>query len=120
MEHKCDFMLMHRIEDVRCYGTNKKYYPLYDTKEYLHLVNSKDYPGSSLSSVAIYKKDFLNKFLDLYNNSNKGSRFPISTPNCYEWFSHENVYNIVGDKNFAIPKKAVLQHYEPYDIKERV
>jgi len=118
--YDCDFMLMHRIEEVKCYGTNKKYFNLYDTKETLHLVNSSKYPGSCLSSVAIYKKSFLNEFLNLYNNSNKSERFPLATPNCYEWFSHEHVYSLVGDRRFAIPQKAVIQHYEPFDTKERI
>jgi hypothetical protein len=113
-------MLMHRIDSIKSYGTNEKYFHLYDTKKTLHLVNSEDYPGSCLSSVAIYKKEFLNEFLTLYNNSSKSDRFPLATPNCYEWFSHENISNLVKNKLFAIPKKPVIVHHEPYGTKERV
>ena len=120
VHYDCDFMLMHRIEEVKCYGTNAKYLPLYDTKDTLHLVSSNTYPGSCLSSVAIYKKSFLNEFLSMYNSATKSTRFPLALPNCYEWFSHENIYPLVGERLFAIPQRAVVQHYEPYDIKERV
>ena len=58
VKNNCGFMLMHRIDSIKSYGTNEKYFHLYDTKKTLHLVNSKDYPGSCLSSVAIYKKEF--------------------------------------------------------------
>ncbi len=120
VNYNCDFMLMHRIEEVKCYGTNPKYFSLYDTKDTLHLVKSSKYPGSCLSSVAIYKKTFLNEFLTLYNTSDKSERFPLATPNCYEWFSHERIYKLVGERNFAVPKRAVIEHYEPFDTKERI
>jgi hypothetical protein len=120
IHYDCDFMLMHRIEEVKCYGINPDYLHLYDTKNNLHLVDSSKYPGSCISSVAIYKKSFLNEVLEKYNNSQKSTRFPLATPNCYEWFSHENIYSLVGSRKFAIPKKAVVQHYEPFNIKERI
>ena len=113
-------MLMHRIETIKGYGINEEYFHLYDTKENLHLVNSNNYPGSSLSSVAIYKKDFLNEFLTLYNSSSKSDRFPLAIQNCYEWFSYNNVFNLVGNRSFAIPKRAVIKHHEPHEIKERI
>ena len=37
IEYDCKFVLMHRIEEVKYYGTNKKFFHLYDTKEYIHL-----------------------------------------------------------------------------------
>ena len=120
IKYNCDHMIMHRIEDVKCYGINEQYYNLYDTKEYLHLCDSSKYPTSCLSSVAVYKKTFLNEFLTFYNNEVVADRFPLATPNCYEWFSHGNVYGLTGDRLFAIPKRAVVQHYEPSLIKERV
>ena len=120
INYDCDFMLMHRIEEVKCYGTNPDFFNLYDTKNTLHLVGSNKYPGSCLSSVAIYKKSFLNEFLTLYNSSDKSERFPLATPNCYEWFSHDQIYKLVGERKFAVPKKAVIQHYEPFDTKERI
>ena len=120
IKNDCEFMLMHRIDSIKSYGTNEKYFHLYDTKKTLHLVNSEDYPGSCLSSVAIYKKEFLNEFLTFYNNSSKSDRFPLATPNCYEWFSHENISNLVKNKLFAIPKKPVIVHHEPHEIKERI
>ena len=121
VKYECDYMLMHRVEDVKNYGTNPQYLPLYNSKEYLHLVTSLDYPGSCLSSVALYKKDFLNEFLTIYNNSSKSNRFSLALPNCYEWFSHGRgvLYSLVGDRKFAIPKKAVVQHYEPFGLKQR-
>ena len=121
VEYGCDYMLMHRIEDVKNYGTNPQYLPSYDSKKYLHVVNSLKYPGSCLSSVALYKKDFLNEFLTIYNTRNKSNRFSLALPNCYEWFSHGNgvLYSLVGDRKFAIPKKAVVQHYEPFGLKQR-
>ncbi len=121
IEYECDYMLMHRIEDVKNYGSNPKYLSLYDSKEYLHIVNSSKYPGSCLSSVAMYKKEFLNEFLTMYNTSIKSGIFPLALPNCYEWFSHGSkvLYSLVGDRKFAIPKKAVVQHYEPKGLKQR-
>mgnify|MGYP001158769520 FL=1 len=119
INYNCTHMIMHRVEDVKCYGTNQDYYHLYDSKEYLHLVESDVYPTSCLSSVAIYKKDFLNDFLNVYNNQVKSERFSLATPNCYEWFSHDRLSNLVENQMFAVPKKAVVQHYEPYKIKER-
>ena len=61
IEYDCKFVLMHRIEEVKYYGTNKKFFHLYDTKEYIHLTKGSECPASCLSSVAIYNKDFLNK-----------------------------------------------------------
>jgi len=121
IHYDCDFMLMHRIENIKCYGTNDKYLHLYDTKDNLHLVNSSKYPGSCLSSVAIYKKTFLDEFLKIYNCANKSSRFPLALPHCYEWFSHENIHPLVGERLFAIPQKAVIEHYdEVQTTKERI
>lgn len=122
IKYDCDYMLMHRIEEVKCYGTNPKFLPLYNSKKYLHTVNSFKYPGSCLSSVAMYRKSFLNEFLTIYNSSTKSTRFPLALPNCYEWFSHGKgkLYSLIGDKKFAIPKKAVVQHYEPFNLKQRI
>jgi hypothetical protein len=120
VDNDCKFMLMHRIDNVKCYGTNEKYFHLYDTKKTLHLVNSENYPGSCLSSVAIYKKDFLNEFLTFYNNSSKSERFPLATPNCYEWFSHNRTSDLIKNELFAIPKKPVIVHHEPHGTKERI
>ena len=120
IEYDCKFVLMHRIEDVKCYGTNEKFFPLYDTKEYIHLTKGSKCPASCLSSVAIYNKDFLMDYLSYYNTTEKSDRFPLATPNCYEWFSHDRLNTMFSDEQFGIPKRAVLQHYEPYDIKERV
>ena len=123
-KYDCDHMIMHRIEYVKNYGTDEKYFHLYDEKDYLFLCNSDKYPTSSLSSVAIYKKDFLNEYLTYYNAQPKNTRFPLETPNCYEWFSYERVseYSKIGrtdSRMFAVPKKSIVKHYEPNDIKER-
>lgn len=120
-KYECDYMLMHRIEDVKNYGTNPQYLSLYNSKEYLHTVSSLKYPGSCLSSVALYKKNFLNEFLTIYNTSQKSNRFSLALPNCYEWFSHGKgvLYSLIGNRKFAIPKKAVVQHYEPFGLKQR-
>ena len=50
----------------------------------------------------------------------KSGRFPLATPNCYEWFSSDSISNMFPNEKLGIPKRAVIQHYEPYDIKERV
>jgi len=125
VKYDCKFVAMHRIEDVKCYGTNKKYFHLYDTKEYIHLVSGDKYPGTSLSSVAIYNKDFLMNYLSYYNTTKKSDRFPLATPNCYEWFSSDSINNMFPNERLGIPKRAVIEHYEPYDefnvkVKERV
>lgn len=121
IEYECDYMLMHRIEDVKNYGTNPQYLSLYNSKKYLHTVSSLKYPGSCLSSVALYKKNFLNEFLTIYNTSPKSNRFSLALPNCYEWFSYGKgvLHSLVGNRKFAIPKKAVVQHYEPFGLKQR-
>jgi len=125
VKYDCKFVAMHRIEDVKCYGTNKKYFHLYDTKEYIHLVNGDKYPGTCLSSVAIYNKEFLMNYLSYYNMTKKSDRFSLATPNCYEWFSSDSINNMFPNERLGIPKRAVIQHYEPYDefnvkVKERV
>ena len=119
IKYDCKYIPMHRIEEVKCYGVDKKYFHLYDTKEYIHLTKGEECPTSCLSSVAIYKKEFLNEFLTFYNGSVKSDRFSLATPNCYEWFSHNRVNNMFRGEQFGIPKRAVIQHYEPYGIKER-
>ena len=59
-----------------------------------------------------------------YNAQPKNTRFQLETPNCYEWFSYERVseYSKIGrtdSRMFAVPKKSIVIHYEPNDIKER-
>ena len=120
IKYKSKFTLMHRIEDVKNYGIDTKYFNLYDTKKYIHLTKGKNCPAGCMSSVAIYEKDFLNNYLTVYNTSLKVDRFPLSTPNCFEWYSANQVNTMFPDEQFAIPKRAVIQHHEPYDIKERV
>ena len=63
---------------------------------------------------------FLNEFLTFYNNEVVADRFPLATPNCYEWFSNSRVNDMFSDEQFGFPKRAVVQHYEPYNIKERI
>ena len=68
-----------------------------------------------MSSVAIYKKDFLEEFLQHYNTQTKGTRFPLATPNCYEWFSFNRVSELarvggVENRTFAVPKKSIVRH----------
>ena len=123
-KYDCDHMIIHRIEYFKKYGTDKKYFHLYDEKDSLFLCNSDKYPTSCMSSVAIYKKDFLEEFLQHYNTQTKGTRFPLATPNCYEWFSFNRVSELarvggVENRTFAVPKKSIVRHYEPNDIKER-
>ena len=77
-----------------------------------------------MSSVAIYRKDFLEQFLEFYNSQEKPTRFSLATPNCYEWFSYNKVaeYSRIGgvkNRLFAVPKESIVKHYEPNDIKER-
>jgi|TARA_B100000029_G_scaffold4774_1_gene5419 hypothetical protein len=122
--YDCEHMIMHRIDYVKNYGTDKKYFHLYDEKDYLFLCNSDKYPTSCLSSVAIYRKDFLEQFLEFYNSQEKPTRFSLATPNCYEWFSYNKVaeYSRIGgvkNRLFAVPKESIVKHYEPNDIKER-
>lgn len=119
-KYKSKFTLMHRIEDVKNYGIDSKYFHLYDTKEYIHLTKGRDCPAGCMSSVAIYEKDFLNSYLNIYNMSEKVDRFPLSTPNCFEWYSANQVNTMFPNEQFAIPKRAVIYHHEPYDLKERV
>ena len=123
-KYDCEHMIMHRIDYVKNYGTDKKYFHLYDEKDYLFLCNSDKYPTSCLSSVAIYRKDFLEQFLEFYNSQQKPARFSLATPNCYEWFSYNKVaeYSRIGgvkNRLFAVPKESIVKHYEPNDIKER-
>ena len=123
-KYDCEHMIMHRIEYFKKYGTDEKYFHLYDEKDHLFLCNSDKYPTSCLSSVAIYKKDFLQEFLEYYNSQTKGTRFSLATPNCYEWFSYQRVDELsrIGRNSsrvFAVPKKSIVRHYEPNDIKER-
>ena len=123
-KYDCEHMIMHRIDYVKNYGTDKKYFHLYDEKDYLFLCNSDKYPTSCLSSVAIYRKDFLEQFLEFYNSQQKPVRFSLATPNCYEWFSYNKVaeYSRIGgvkNRLFAVPKESIVKHYEPNDIKER-
>ena len=64
------------------------------------------------------------KFLEYYNSQTKGTRFSLATPNCYEWFSYQRVDELsrIGRNSsrvFAVPKKSIVRHYEPNDIKER-
>ena len=123
-KYDCEHMIMHRIEYFKKYGTDEKYFHLYDEKDYLFLCNSDKYPTSCLSSVAIYRKDFLEEFLEFYNSQEKETRFSLATPNCYEWFSYNRVSELskiggVSNRLFAVPKKSIVRHYEPNDIKER-
>jgi len=123
-EYDCDHMIMHRVEHTKNYGTDEKYFHLYEEKENLFLCNSDLYPTECLSSVAIYKKEFLEEFLDYYNRQPKDNRFSLATPNCYEWFSGGKVskfsrLNRDTNRLYAMPKKAVVLHYEPHNIKER-
>ena len=75
-------------------------------------------------NLSIYRKDFLEQFLEFYNSQEKPTRFSLATPNCYEWFSYNKVaeYSRIGgvkNRLFAVPKESIVKHYEPNDIKER-
>ena len=121
VNHDCQFMQMTRIHDIKCYGTDKKYFKHYDTKEFLHLVNSDNWTTQTLSSVSIFKKTFLNEALKYFNlNKNTNTRFKRATPHSFEYFFQRSggewpngTDMFLKNKLFALPKQGILQHYEP-------
>lgn len=114
IKYDCKYVPMHRIDHTKNYGTDKKYFHLYDTKDYLHLTKGYQCPVQCMSSVAFYNKNFLMDYLTLYNTSVKDSRFHLRLPHAFEWFSHDRIKNIFPNEQFGIPKHSLMIHYEPY------
>tara|TARA_X000001036_G_C20624854_1_gene784684 strand:+ start:740 stop:1486 length:747 start_codon:yes stop_codon:yes gene_type:complete len=124
IKYDCEFMQMSRIDDIKFYGTDKKYFGNYDTKKFLHLVNSNKWTTQTVSSVSVYKKSFLNEILTYLNLNYENQvleRFPQKTPHSFEnFFQRQNgrwmntgLHSLLDDRLFAIPKMGMLRHYEP-------
>ena len=123
IHYECELMQMTRIDDVTCYGTDKKFFKNYDTRKFLHLVNSSKWTTQCVSSVSVFEKNFLDEILTFMDDNyyEKNARFHRRTPHSFESFfqrgngnwSNKKMDELLRDRQFAIPKKGVLRHEEP-------